>query len=559
MKLLNDFLEKIAGCKKCHFWLFFIVLCSFSLLMIFAYQPLCPSQDFFFHFRRLQALMDGMGSNPFLIYLDYNAIDGYGYFTKAFYPDVILVPFAFIGNYTGIEFAYQLMIFTMTVLCGVFTYLTANRIYKDTFAASVAAFLYTFCVYRLLDLYHRAALGEALSFTFLPIVFLGLYHIIKGDYRKWYILAIGYSLMIFTHLLSSVLMLVTILILLIIYYKPMWQEKIRIRSLLFAGLATLLIVSYYIFPMLEQMFSNDFYYETRQIMSKAQDARLDFHWIIWGLFSGLIHQKQAFIPGIGILLTGAVVLRLFVHGKSDQLRGLDILVFIGLAYILASSILFPWSVFPFSLLNFIQLPWRLYEFTSFFFAIAGGYYLSLLLRTHLRRVIVFVGLLVLISFVMMNDSNLYREFRCERSVDQVAEFSNDYHLGGMEYIPEKVPSVEFLSLRGDSIGKINPQTTVSSLDRDAGKTAFTVNAQSVEMLELPLIYYKGYSATLDKKGVEVSESNNGLVQISVPQSGKIEVYYGGTFVQKASWFISILSILALCVYIVRNGRNKYVK
>lgn len=184
MKRIINFPNKIAANKRVHFWLFFAVLLFLSFLMVYFYQPLCPGQDFFFHYRRLQALMDGLKTSPYLIYLDYDALDGYGYFTKAFYSDFVLIPFALIGNLTSLSFAYQFMLFLMTVLCGVFTYITVNHIYKKPFAAAIAALLYTFAVYRLLDMYHRAALGETLTFTFIPIVFLGLYHIIKGDYKK---------------------------------------------------------------------------------------------------------------------------------------------------------------------------------------------------------------------------------------------------------------------------------------------------------------------------------------------------------------------------------------
>lgn len=555
--------DNIAANKKSHFWLFFILLVFLSLTMMYLYQPLCPGQDFFFHYRRLQALMDGMKTSPLLIYLDYNAIDGYGYFTKAFYPDFVLIPFAFIGNLTNLEFAYQVMVFTMTVLCGVFTYITVNRIYKKPFAAAIAALLYTFCVYRLLDLYHRAALGETLTFTFIPVVFLGLYHIIKGDYKKWYILAIGFSLMIFTHLISSVLMFFTLLILLLVYYKPLIKDPKRLLYLLVAGIATLVITSYYFFPMLEQAITATFYYESRELTIKTQDSALPFHWIIWGMFTGVVIPAQAFIPGVGFLLTVAVGLRLFVYGKSSALRSVDVGVVIGLVYIIASSPLFPWSVFPFNKLNFIQMAWRLFEFTSFFFAVAGGYYLSLILKSNKRKFAAGWIVVILLVFVMVNDARSYEMYRCGRSITQVAAFNNDYHLGGLEYVPSAVPSIEYLHQRGDSIGTLYGGTSIANFRRIKGVTSFDVNATGnigSETLELPLIYYKGYVVKQDNKEIPpVAESKNGLVEILIDKPGHIIVYYGGTPVQKLSWIITLLSILGLCAYIFlskKERRNK---
>lgn len=551
--------DNIAANRKNHFWLFFILLVFLSLTMMYLYQPLCPGQDFFFHYRRLQALMDGMKISPLLIYLDYNAIDGYGYFTKAFYPDFVLIPFALIGNLTNLGFAYQFMVFTMTVLCGVFTYITVNRIYKKPFAAAIAALLYTFCVYRLLDLYHRAALGETLTFTFIPIVFLGLYHIIKGDYKKWYILAIGFSLMIFTHLISSVLMFFTLLIFLLIYYKPLIKEPKRILYLLVAGITTLAITAYYLFPMLEQAITATFYYESRELMAKTQDSALPFHWIIWGMFTGIVTPAQAFIPGVGFLLTGTVALRLFVYRKSSALRSVDIGVIIGLVYIVASSPLFPWSVFPFNKLNFIQMAWRLFEFTSFFFAVAGGYYLSLILKSNGRKLVTAFTVVILLVLIMINDAKSYEMYRCGRPITQVAAFNNDYHLGGLEYIPSAVPSIEYLHQRGDSIGTLYEGTSITNFRRIKGVTSFDINATGnigSETLELPLIYYKGYVVKQDNEEIPpVGESKNGLVEILIDKPGHITVYYGGTPIQKISYFITLAGILAICIYILLQRRN----
>ncbi|MDR1882157.1 MAG: hypothetical protein LBR26_05170 [Prevotella sp.] len=556
MNRTSPFLDKMAAKKRSRFWLFFILLVFLSLVMMYLYRPLCPGQDFFFHYRRLQALMDGMKAGPLLVYLDYDAIDGYGYFTKAFYPDFVLIPFAFTGNFTSLEFACRFMAFSMTVLCGITAYITVNTIYKKPFAATVAALLYTFCVYRLLDLYHRAALGETLAFTFIPLVFLGLYHVLKGDYRKWYILATGFSLMIFTHLISSALMFFTMLVFLAIYYKPLIKEPKRLLYLVVAGVVTLLVTAYYLCPMLEQAISGTFYYESRNLTVKTEDSALPFHWIIWGMFTGIVMPAQAFIPGVGFMLTGAVALRLFVYEKSSKLRSIDIGVIIGLGYIVASSPLFPWSVFPFNKLNFIQMAWRLFAFSSFFFAVAGGYYLSSILKSNKRLLAAGFAVVILLVFIMANDAQSYRMYRCGRSITQAAAFNNDYHLGGLEYVPSNVPSIEYIHQRGDSVGTEYDGTTIVNLTRDKGITSFDVNVAGPEVIELPLIYYKGYAAKLNDREIPVAESENGLVQIRVSQSGHAQVYYGGTTIQKLGWIITLISISGLCVHIFLSGKKK---
>lgn len=563
MGFFDNTIDKIYEKKKYHFWIFFMILVALSLIMMYAYKPLCPGMDFHFHYRRLQALMDGIKENHMLIYLDYNAIDGYGYFTKAFYSDFILIPFAIIGNLTNVVFAYQSMIFITTLACGLFTYWCVDKIYNNKLAAGISAILYTFAYYRLLDIYDRAAIGEALSFTFIPIVFLGLYHIITGDYKKWYILSIGVSLIILTHLISAVLTFVTIIIFLVIYHKRLIKEPKRIVYLIIAGLVCVLLTAYYVYPMLEQMQGGDFYYETKNLTAKAEDAKLGFNWIIWGLFSGIVHPAQAFVPGTGIMLTLAVALRLFVDRKSNLLKITDILVVIGLLYILASSILFPWGVFPFNKLNFIQLPWRLYEFTSFFFAVAGGFYLTQALKSRKRILIACLGFIIITVFGIISMGKAYQDIRCKRDIAEKPVVGNNYNLGGMEYIPSKVPSIEYIAERGsDSITTRYEQTAISNFNRSRGKTSFDIKLNNTqEVLELPLFYYKGYAATINSKPIAVEESKNGLVQIPMEQSGRVEAYYGGTTVQKVSYYITMISSILLSVYIfsTRRYNNRFSK
>jgi len=561
MKIIDNIINGIAANRKSHFWVFFAVLVILTFAMMLCYQPLCPGQDFFFHFRRFQALMDGLKSNPFLIYTDYTAIEGYGYLAKAFYSDVVLIPFAVIGNLTNAEFGYLSMIFTMTVLCGVFTYIAINKIFSNSFAAAMGALLFTFAIYRILDIYHRAALGEALSFTFIPIVFWGLHEIINGNYKKWYILAIGYSLLIFTHVISTVLMFFTMLILLIVYYKPLIKEPKRILSLVIAGVVALVIASYYLLPMLEQMASNTFYYNGRNIMAKAQDMTLDLHWIIWGMFGGIVQPRQLFTPGTGLLLTCVIALRIFVPGRSPQLKMADVGVVIGLVFIFMSLPVVPWGVFPFSLLNFIQMPWRLFEFSSYFFAVAGGYYLSLLIKSNRRALACGAMVVVAILLVMVNDGKLYKDVRCFNSIDSIENNvplpPNGYHMAGLEYLPAKVPSADYIQERSFVVVHKHPETEITTLKREGNITTFDLDIVEPDMLELPLVYYKGYTVKLDGEKLSVKESPNGLIEIEVSRSGKIEAYYSGTTLQVTSWFISVISVILLCTYIFRlNRKNK---
>ena len=548
MNILNRYISIVAANKKYQFWLFFAILFLLSLFMIFCYDPIYRGHDFYFHFRRLSALADSFRDGTFPAYIDYKSAHNYGYLSNTFYSDIILVPFAALSLITSTLFAYNFMLFTMTLLCGVLMYKAINKIYHNSFAAFISALIFTFCSYRLFDIYNRGALGEALAFTFFPLILLGLYYIIQGDYkRKWYVLVIGYTLMIYTHVLSSVIVFATTILFFIIYNKPLRKEPKRLYYLILSGVATLFLIAYYLLPMLEQMMSNSFYYQSESWADPTLYSTSPY-WLLLGLTEGLTKPEQFFFPKIGLLLTLGVCLRIFVYGKPKKLRGVDIFVIVGLIFLFLTSTLCPWDKFPFTGLRIIQFPWRLFAFVSFFFAIAEGYYLSQIIKSKKQMTIAAIGITLFISLIIIGDSQNYKKI-CypERIALDTPSLVNNYLGGGKEYLPSKA-SAEKLEIRGEKVTANNADTEINNLTREGRFTYLDVTISKADNIELPLIYYKGYKVTLNDKEIPINESENGLIQINVNQSGRVEAYYAGTILQHVSFWITILSIVALCIY-----------
>lgn len=564
---IDNLLREIQSNKKSQYCIFFAVLVFLTLFMMFCFGSSSSYSgfDFSFHYRRLYTLIDALEHGVYpSFYVDFANVDGYGYFTKGFYSDIIMVPFALVGTFTSVYFAYDLMVFTMTILCGVFMYHTVNVIYKSSYAAAIAAVLYTFAVYRLYDFYQRGALAEALSFTFLPIVFLGVYYIIKGDYRKWYVLAIGYSLLIYTHAIASVLMFVTLFILLIIYSKSLIKEPKRLLYLILAGVATIAITSYYTFPMLEQLSSDSFYLNTHSPGGGAGYGKVGFDYILWGFISGIAYPEKELWTGVGIVLTLLLFFRFFIkRKKDDKLKSVDIGVIIGICFIIAISRIFPWGRFPFSLLSFIQYPWRLYEFVSYFFAIAGAYYLSLVIIKNKQRLIASVIIILVTMATIYVQSENYKSH--DSSKDLPADvralaleptYENGYRLIGREYLPSALEDIHYSHTRGEKVEGKDESTIISNLRREYNTVVFNVSLNKPDTLTLPLLYYLGYTATLNGEELHVMQGHMAFVNIPVNESGEVRTWYGGTTIQRISIYISLISILSLCVYITLLNRKK---
>lgn len=549
--------------KKVQFQLFFLVLVLLSLFMVLVYGPShnYPGYDYYFHLKRFEALITAIKEGSFSIYIDYEAALGYGYLSKIFYSDIIFIPFALLGLLIDAPSAFEVMLFVMTILCGIFMYVAVRKIYGSHFVASLSSLLYTFSVYRLFDIYNRGALGEVFAFTFLPIVFLGLYHIIVGDYKKWYIIAIGFSLLIFSHVISTVLAFITVVIILLIYSRTLLSEPKRFYYLVIAGVVTIAITSTYIFPLFEQIQSNTFRYEDNDWALPSRTKQPLEYWL-WSIISGFFYPKHIMIKSYGVILSIGILLRFFIKEKSSKLKSIDLGVIIGIGYLIATSSIFPWGRFPFTLLSFIQYPTRLFLFITFFFSVAVAYYLFVLFKKQRSRIIVFSVFIVLIGLTicMHNDQYKYMHTTYINESNEKPTPGNFFYLNGAEYVPEKASSAYFVLERGDSIRSLKGVSEIINYKREKGVLMLNVATSASDSLELPLFYYKGYSATLNDENIAYTQSEYGLMQLPIDKSGEVKVFYKGTTIQKISFFITIISIFVLCFYIVnQRRRNKQFK
>ena len=220
-----------------------------------------------------------------------------------------------------------------------------------------------------------------------------------------------------------------------------------------------------------------------------------------------------------------------------MLKSVDIGLLIGLFYIFASS--------------------QLYLLVTFFFAVAGGYYLSRIFAKEKARFIVVLAVILCTSIVIYMHNDNYRIMHTHiGQTNEKPEASNFFYLNGAEYVPDKAKSAFHILLRGDSIASINGNTAVESHSRYKHVLNISINTQSTDSLELPLFYYKGYTALLNDKKLPITQSTHGLIQIPVNETGDVKVYYEGTIIQKVNFYLSILSILCLIIYIWITKRRK---
>lgn len=131
-----------------------------------------------------------------------------------------------------------------------------------------------------------------------------------------------------------------------------------------------------------------------------------------------------------------------------------------------------------------------------------------------------------------------------------------------EYLPLKANSnLEYIRQRSNGVVITSGIATIENEQKDESNMTFTIKESSENTtLELPYIYYLGYTIKINDSKIDYTESDNGFIQITIQayDSASVEVTYTGTLIEKISFAISIISSICFIVYIIYNEKIKNI-
>ena len=109
-----------------------------------------------------------------------NFCNDFGYSWNLFYsPLTAYIPLIFRIFNLSFDMCLKIFILFISFFTGLSMYFYIMKITKKQNVAILAAILYVLVPYRLNDMYFRMAIPELVTFIFLPMIFNGLYTIIK--------------------------------------------------------------------------------------------------------------------------------------------------------------------------------------------------------------------------------------------------------------------------------------------------------------------------------------------------------------------------------------------
>ena len=565
-----------------------------SIAVIWLYLP--TGDDLPFHLQRLDAIAKELslglapGNFPFRIYTV--TLEGYGYGSPLFYGDLPLYPFALLAA-AGLSTyrAYQLFLSVIVVA----TLISLDVMIREvTRTRRTIGYALGMLICLLSTTFYGEVLGScvgrALVWVFAPLAIAG-YHRIVFSKRKGGIglLVAGVAGAFFSHPLNCVLLLGFLVVILLFTIRSVDAEAVK-KILAAAGI-TALLCAWYVCPMLEQMLSQKFFVSAADAPN-GKHVLSDFTVTAFGLFvpSGLrvslLSRLGIDMPlrlyKTGIASTLVVLACTFAHRirSKDKWGSFNV----GLIAVVGFGIWFQTPLFPHDALQGVigvfQFPWRVYVFcemalglivaSSFANGGTSGEPGAGAARHNIAAWVIACSVIATIVVSAGYDirSDVSRH-TINGSVQPIAERSpfTSMDVGSGEYIPAALLrlSPRYATGEGD-----NAWFDFESYLEDRGTNAIAENGSAAfgatrdgrrtvvaysnlgegEKLEMPLLYYVGYSAVDLDTGVslEVSESNNGLVNVrTAASSGAIAVEYTGTSIQYVTLAISTITLVALTV------------
>lgn len=542
--MIDKIYKKITQNKK-NTMIFILILTLLASIPVFIFPGIKKGDDIYFHLSRISAISDNIKNHRFIgVYSEY--FNGYGYANGLFYPDLFLyIPAILKTLGMNIINSYKVFLILINFLSIFSIYITIKGISKNKYASILGSIIYAFAPYRLVDIYERAALGEALAFIFIPLIIYGIYEIIYKDKQKFYILTLGMTGLILSHIVSTYIMGIVLFILCLINIKKLLKEN-RIIYLIISALITLLLTSYFILPMLEQMKSQIFYYSNTPNITEFQLSKRTVP--IYLLFLGIPNLRKAILKkywvpsGIGIIFVYLIYKKIKTKKTTD---------FINHTYRISIIFLLLTAIKPFwdieiikKILYPIQFPWRLYMVPTLLLTISGSILIS---KEESKKTIRNIFLISMISLISM-----FVICIIPPRIKQIEEYDASY----AEYLPKEI-NKEYIKNRNIIITSNNE--VEHSFTKKGTEMQIEYKQDSEDTyLELPLIYYKGYKAYDKKTEMETFKTENGLLAIKInnKKAGTINVSYKGTTLARITKITSLVSLTIFTFYITKKVKHE---
>lgn len=581
---MKKIIENIRKDKVIHY----IIIIAASLI---AAIPLINlriygTDDGYVHMLRIFGMEQILKEQNFPPFIYSKFANGFGYAINLFYSPIVTYGPLFFRIF-GLHYYTCLKLFAYsTILISCFTmYNFLYDVSKKREIAILGAVIYAFIPYRLETIFNRFAIGEFTAYIFFPMLFHGLFNLLKGDGRKHYYIAIAAIGLILTHTISTEYSAIFALLYIIFNFKQL-KNKGVIRKIVINVIFILAITAFFTVPLMEHKILGNYVIfnstSMKSLPSDVQNSTIK----ISQLFKD-IGEVNGVSFKIGIPLIILTLLGIVSYKKMDKNIKSEYITFAVIAMISLAMVtkLFPWIIMP-KILTTLQFAWRMLAFFEFALSIICAINLYYFMDTickkssknskdtkvhtkteNLYNMLLLFAIIVIITSMMKIDYNYSYEkekFLTDEEYETKINEKNSIWSINREYLPEKVDvkklGKSYLDYRENRVYVLDGNSTITNEKKKGLQLEFDIeNYKANTILELPYTYYLGYTVTTEQnEKVQMFESDNGMLAIKLDEnieSAHITVKYTGTTIEKVSYLISAISIITFIGYVIYSKKQ----
>ena len=526
-------------------------------------EGLFAGHDLFFHLNRIEGIASALRCGQFPARIHASTLLGYGYAASEFYPELFFYLPALLRN-LGVSSvacvqALQILINLSTALI---CYAGARRLFGSREVAVCASVIYTLSAYRLINVYTRAAFGEALGMTFLPLLIAATVDVFTRDERRWPMMALAMTCIFMSHMLSTLFAIGFCALAALCCLPRLVREPRRILACVKAAGLTVLCSLWFVVPFLQysaEEISTNIGILGSNCMQPVGNLLLAFPSGVGQSPKTTVPPTQALgaQPGMALLLGCALLL--LARYMKDRDEPLDaaasghlplVLLVMGTLAAFISTPFFPWkrlcsmSAPLGTVFMQIQFPWRLIGVAAPMLSLAAacGY----LARPRWARAGAALALTMsvlcaglVLRDVVNQDLYLMREGFLDSRVNQY-EYTYNY--------------TEKSIFRPDEVVAGGAQAQVIAYRKRGTSLTMEVGGmESAQYLELPMCYYPGYRALIDGEACSVRRGENNVIRLYGAWTGEtstVQVWYEEPMIWRAAELASLAGfalLIALCI------------
>ncbi|MDO4911961.1 MAG: 6-pyruvoyl-tetrahydropterin synthase-related protein [Lactobacillus sp.] len=563
MKIINQ-IKKISLKQVA----LFLIIAIFINFLYFMQGAIIGAHDLPFHYQRVNDLVKNIqhfNFNPAINTYSFNLV---GSAVASTYPPLPLYVWAILLLiFQNGVLAYDLFLLATTLVLLVTTYYSFLSVFKDQKnQALVVATAYASCSMVGYYQYISGDLGAVWALGFAPLACAGLYHLFKDN--KYQMLSIGMSLMILSHLLNSLILAFSLLIVLIVEFR-----KIKLNFLISLaksiGLSLLLTCAFWI-KLLIIVLSSKMY--TPKSFGILYGINLEG---VYNDISALNYRWDITV----IAVLGLILSILFFKRLPKLLKICSIVSWI---IMFIASAFVPWEYFQNTPLGSLQWTTRLLIFPELIGCLLFTYIVFLLFAKTSKstKIVTAICMAIILLLNLSLQSEFYnfakstpdlthmwtqKEGFQDKDGRRFYRLSNNDQINNIlwyddayDYLPLKtLPVFDQIQFPINNSVDFNGQAKfkVNTTAKPDGATMKFNTTEYFDNIELPFIIYNGnYKITLDGQKIAVQKGNHSLLRLNNlnPGSHTVEVTYGGIAWTYLKWVSYIITIWGLILLIKPN-------